>query len=127
MMTSTIEIRDLRLQAYHGVLTQERVVGNKYSIDVTLTVDISRAMESDDLNDTVNYAAVVWLIQEEMAKSSQLLEHVAGRIVNHLHQCWDQIQAVDLRIAKLSPPIEADVAQCAVRVRQEFYSSKTSD
>lgn len=119
-MTSTIEIKDLQLQAFHGVLTQERVVGNLYQIDASLQVDITAAMESDDLNDTVNYAAVVWLIQEEMQQPSQLIEHVVGRIVRRIHRTWPQVQSIDLRVAKLAPPIEAKVAQCAVRVVETF-------
>jgi dihydroneopterin aldolase len=119
-MTSQIEIRDLELQAFHGVLSQERVVGNLYSIDASLDVDISAAMESDQLSDTVNYAAVVWLIQEEMAQPSQLIEHVAGRILQRIHRTWPQVASVDLRIAKLAPPIEAKVGACAVHVREDF-------
>ncbi len=119
-MISQIEIRDLELQAFHGVLSQERVVGNLYSIDASLSVDFTAAMESDQLTDTVNYAAVVWLIQEEMAQPSQLIEHVAGRILKRIHRTWPQVTGVDLRIAKLAPPIEAKVQACAVHVQETF-------
>lgn len=119
-MKSTIEVQGLEIQAYHGVLSQERIVGNLYLIDASLRVDITAAMKSDALDDTINYAAVVWLIQEEMARPSQLLEHVAGRIVERIHRTWPQVQALELRIAKQTPPIEAKVRECAVHVWEEF-------
>jgi dihydroneopterin aldolase len=102
------------------VLNQERTVGNDYSIDVTLGMDLQAAMRSDDLNDTVNYAAVTWLVQEEMRQNSNLLEHVAGRILNRIHATWPQVQSAEIRIAKIAPPIEADVEQCAIRIAIQY-------
>lgn len=115
-MKTFIEISRLRMQAFHGVLPQERVVGNDYIVDCTLTVDFSAAMHSDALEDTINYATVVALIREEMARPSMLLEHVAGRIVTRIQQLSDKVEGIDLRIAKQRPPIEAQIEACAVRV-----------
>jgi dihydroneopterin aldolase len=119
-MTSKIEIHNLEIQAYHGVLSQEHVVGNLYSIDLSITTDLSVPMESDELTDTVDYASAVRMIQEEMDQPSQLLEHVAGRILKRIHRTWLAATGADLRIAKLAPPIEGKVESCAVHVQVEF-------
>ena len=55
----TIEVKRLELWARHGVMEQERVVGNMFTVDVSLSVDLQRAMVSDSVEDTVNYAEVV--------------------------------------------------------------------
>ena len=117
-MTTLIEIQNLRLQAYHGALPQERIVGNSYRIDATLETDFLKAMESDELTDTVNYAEVVGAIRDEMNRPSSLLEHVAGRIIRRLHNDFPPIRKIDLRIAKMAPPVQADIEACAVHVKE---------
>ena len=52
---STIFLKDIRCYAYHGV-PQENLIGNEYVIDLKLKVDISKAAQTDEVTDTVNYA-----------------------------------------------------------------------
>ena len=78
---STIEINDVRLYAFHGVLEQERQVGGEYSVSICVDYNIEQATLSDNVNDTLNYALLLDIIKREMAIPSNLLEHVAGRIV----------------------------------------------
>ncbi len=117
-MTSYIEIQGLKIQAFHGAFQQEHVVGHLYRVDCTLRVDMERAMATDRLDDTVSYAEVVDLIRAEMRTPSQLLEHVAGRIVRAVQERYPgRVLGIDLRIAKQRPPIgHADVEACAVHV-----------
>ena len=122
-MTTAIEITGLRCQAFHGVLPQEHTVGNLYEIDATIEADLTRATATDELADTINYADAVDVILAEMRKPSRLIEHVAGRIVESLRRRFPQAEGIDLRIAKLSPPIPADVKACAVHVRWQHQQN----
>ena len=79
-----IELRGLTFLAYHGVLPEERQMGNTFVVDLVLYADISRAVHTDELSDTVNYAAVYEVVQREMGVTSLLLEHVCGRIASAL-------------------------------------------
>lgn len=116
-MQHIIEINNLKLQAFHGVLPQEHIVGNLYSIDLSLTTDFSEAMATDQLDGTISYAEVAEVVKQEMLIPSQLLEHVGSRIVKHLKNRWgSKIKGIDLRISKLSPPIEMDIASCSIRI-----------
>ncbi|MCR5362833.1 MAG: dihydroneopterin aldolase [Bacteroidales bacterium] len=117
-METYIEINNLRLHAYHGVLNLERSVGNDYRVDCTLAVNQKRAAESDLVADTVDYVDVVNVIQREMEQPSDLLEHVASRIMEHLHDRWPNVAHIDLRIEKKCPPIVgADIEGCAIRMK----------
>lgn len=93
-------------------------MGNLYTVDLIIFTDFSNAMESDSLDDTINYGEAVGIIKDEMKIESQLLEHVAGRIIRHLQEKWDsKISGIDLRIAKQTPPItNADIESCAVHI-----------
>lgn len=113
---SYIYLNCLRFHAYHGVEAQERLTGNDYELDLLLNVDVSAATMSDRVEDTVNYAEVYRLIEAEMAKPSNLLEHVAGRIGQALIEKWPQIQSVDIRLTKQNPPMGADCKGAGVEL-----------
>ena len=54
----TIRIKGLEIFAYHGVNPEEKENGQKFILDIAMQADISRAAQTEDLNETVNYAAV---------------------------------------------------------------------
>jgi dihydroneopterin aldolase len=119
-MNTKIELKDLKFYAYHGVLPQETLVGNNYVINVILTVPLAKAMVSDNLDDTVNYAGVYAIIKKEMAIPSKLLEHVAGRILHSLKRHFPQLTGIKLSVSKLNPPVSGDIHSASV-ILEEAY------
>ena len=113
---SYVHIDGIRLHARHGVLPQEQLTGNDYIINVRVGYDISRAMQTDDVADTLNYAEVYNIIKEEMSVPSKLIEHVAGRIADRLMDSYSQISSVMLRITKCNPPMGADCDGAGVEI-----------
>lgn len=106
--SSYINLLGLRFHAFHGVMAQEQLVGNDYLLDVRVRYDLSKAMLSDDVNDTLNYATVYEMIRQEMQIPSCLLEHVAYRIGNRLMTTFPQIESIDIHLTKKNPPVGAD-------------------
>ena len=104
-MTTIIEIDHLVFHAYHGVMPQEHIVGGTYTVDLRLQGDFSKACESDNLADSVDYGAVCLAVKEEMALPSSLIEHVAARIAKRLLRTFGSIDSVDIRLCKQTPPI----------------------
>lgn len=113
---SFVHIDDIRLHARHGVLPQEQATGNDYSINIRIGYDISRAIFTDDVADTLNYAEVYNIIKEEMNIPSKLIEHVAGRIADRLMDSYADISSVMLRITKCNPPMSADCNGAGVEI-----------
>jgi dihydroneopterin aldolase len=109
-----IELKKMIFHAYHGVTEQERIVGNNYRIDLKLFLDLSEAIQTDKLEHTLNYADVFNSVKDEMAISSQLIEHVAGRIVQRLKEEYPTILKVNIRLAKLNPPITGEIQEAAI-------------
>lgn len=116
LMSSKIYLRNVRFHAFHGVLPQERIVGNDYLVNLVLDYDFSSAMKTDDLQGTLNYAEVYQKVREEMAVPSKLLEHVAGRIAHRLFSDFPEIQKLQLSITKVNPPMGADSDGAGVEV-----------
>mgnify|MGYP001945008837 CR=1 FL=1 len=113
---SYIYIRKLRFHAFHGVEAQERVTGNDYELSLRMRVDVSGAMVSDDVSDTVNYAEVYALAKREMGVTSNLLEHVACRIGQVVMNRWPMVKAVEVNLTKLNPPMGADCKGAGVEL-----------
>ncbi|MGI6242574.1 MAG: dihydroneopterin aldolase [Prevotella sp.] len=105
---SYIYIRHLRFHAFHGVEAQERLLGNDYALDLKIQVDVSKAMVSDNVVDTVNYAEVYNLAKREMDVPSNLVEHVAHRIGIAIMEQWPNVDSITVRLTKLNPPMGAD-------------------
>ena len=97
-MTTKIELEKMRFYAYHGVMPQETKVGNDFVVDLILTAPLEQAVKSDELDDTINYAAVYAVVKEQMDIPSKLIEHVAGRILYALKERFPQLAAVELKM-----------------------------
>jgi dihydroneopterin aldolase len=103
-----ITLRNVRFHAFHGVLPQERQVGGDFLVNLRVGYPLEKAMESDEVGDTLNYATLFDLTQREMNVPSQLLEHVAGRIVKAIMVAYPDVVSIDLELIKQNPPMGAD-------------------
>lgn len=113
-MDSYIELDKICLYAYHGVAEQESRVGNNYEVYVKVGYPIERAMESDSVAETLNYAELYEVIKREMQVPSKLLEHVGGRISESIKREFPAVSSLMLKITKLRPPIVGEVAAASV-------------
>lgn len=119
MMSSFIILKHVKFHAFHGVLPQERLTGNDYVVDLRIQYDVEAATISDQVEDTLNYAEVFQLLQQEMAVPSALIERVAGRIAARLERKFPAIQSIDLKIVKENPPMGADCEGAGVEIHWE--------
>ena len=104
-MTTEISLTDLRFHAFHGVLSQERLVGGEFVVNVDLTCDVSPdALEKDNLEGTVNYADVLEVVKIEMRKPSKLLENVAYRVAQSILNDFPRVLSTVVKVVKVCPP-----------------------
>ena len=109
-----IELKNMMFHAQHGVLEQEKTVGNTFAVSLKLYLDLSAAGQSDQLEDTLNYAEVFEIVKKEMAVPSNLLEYVATRIIQAVSQAFPQIVKIQIRLAKLRPPVYGEMEEAVV-------------
>lgn len=98
-----IGLQAMRFYAYHGVLPQERQVGNYFTVEIEIWADVSKSLTSDALEDTLSYADLYTIIREEMTLPSKLLEHVVGRIARRLFASFAQIDRMIISLKKDNP------------------------
>ncbi len=107
-----IELEGMRFRAFHGCFEQERREGNDFVVDFRAEVDAGRAAESDCLEDTLNYGDVYDIVAAEMAVPSNLLENVAGRIVQRIAGRFPELERFSVSVTKANPPVSGP-ADCA--------------
>jgi len=111
---SKIKIEGMQFYAYHGCFPEERLVGTHFVVDCSLAVDIRAAALADDLKLTINYQEVYQVIAKEMEKPSFLLENVAYRILNSLHDCFPMLEKAGISVKKMNPPLGGKIDNVSV-------------
>ena len=114
--SSYISLRNVRFHAFHGVMPQERKVGADFLVNLRVGYPLEQAMQSDEVSDTLNYAALYEVVKTEMMQPSNLLEHVAGRIADAVVKCFPQVTSIDLDLTKQNPPMGADCDGAGVEI-----------
>ena len=97
-------------------MSQESRVGAYFLLDLRVGYPLEKAMQSDDVADTLDYAKLYELVRNEMEIPSKLLEHVAGRIVNTILESFPMVTSIDLSLSKENPPMGADCAGAGVEI-----------
>lgn len=109
-MKGTLELNGMEFHAYHGCLPEERRDGNRFTVDFRCSYDMAGAIMSDAIEDALNYAEVYDIVAAQMAIPSNLLEHVAGRIVNALAAAYPWLPEFSVSVTKYNPPVEGPAA-----------------
>jgi 7,8-dihydroneopterin aldolase/epimerase/oxygenase len=115
----TIELKNLRFFAEHGMYQEEMKVGNEFEVDV-LVVCKSPKKKITSIEQTVNYVEVYRLVQEEFAKRRNLLETLAMDIAERIQTQFDEIESVVITIRKLNPPITNFSGAVAITYSKSF-------
>lgn len=100
-----ISLEGAEFFAYHGFYEEERKIGNKYSVDISVSADATAGASSDHLQGTVNYEDLYAIIREEMLISSLLLENIAHRIIERTYAKYPHAEWVEVSVSKFNPPV----------------------
>ena len=104
-----IKLKNIRTYSYHGCLIEEGKIGSDYTINLEVKTDLRKSSISDDLKDTVDYVLLNRIVVEEMAIRSDLLEHVAHRIITRIFEEIPEVSRIIVAVSKLNPPIKPPI------------------
>ena len=115
-----ILIRNLKIFAYHGVHAYEKQNGQNFIFDIDAFVDMSKPCESDNVEDTVSYSAVIYEVTKIFtAEKYDLLEKAVQVVADGLFESFDKIQSLRILLKKPEAPIEADFEYVGVEIFRE--------
>ena len=92
------------------------MTGGEFIVSIRAKYLFGKALQSDNVADTLNYAEIYEIINKEMQTPSCLLEHVAGRIGKSILDNMPMIEALDVILEKTNPPMGADIESAAVEL-----------
>lgn len=115
-----IIIKGLKVFAYHGVNPEEKRDGQQFVLDVTLYLSLLRACRSDDLNDTVSYAAASKTVIRTMTEAKyDLIERAAQRVAEQLLAEYNTVEKVEVLLKKPEAPVKAEFDYMAVQIMRQ--------
>jgi dihydroneopterin aldolase len=105
---------------YHGVYPEENRLGQKYIVDLDLRLDLSQAAQSDDVNDTVNYAEIHALVKEVVeGPPVKLIETLAEKIASAVLGTYTSIIEAGVSVTKPNPPFDITFDGVTVELRRK--------
>ncbi len=108
----------MQFYAYHGVFEEENRLGQKFEVDLEMSLNLRKAGESDNLEDTINYAKVYDVVNGiVMGTNMKLLEAIAENIAKELLRQFT-LDGILIRVRKLNPPIHGYLKSIAVEIRR---------
>ena len=114
-----IILKGLPVGCVIGTLPAERTAQQTLFFDLELCGDFSRAGQTDDLNDAVDYTAVERCVKEYAAGTSfHLLERLAYACAEKLLEQFPLLSRVSLRICKPAAPVESGCVELEVTLER---------
>jgi dihydroneopterin aldolase len=113
-----IEVVGLDVWAKHGVMAHERELGQRFTVDVAVELDLTAAMGSDALGDTLDYGVLAERVYDALTEDQvQLIERLAQKA---LDVCFAdaRVQAAEVTVHKPSVPLTVPAAEVRVHVRR---------
>jgi 7,8-dihydroneopterin aldolase/epimerase/oxygenase len=121
-MSDAIFVNGLVLHAYHGVMQHEAKVGQTFTLDLLLDIDLAEASRSDKLKNTVSYEFVVKAATEAFCgRRFRLVEAAAGAVADAVLDGFPQVRSIRVTVRKPHAPIAAifrDVGVIIERTRR---------
>ena len=118
-MEGKLTVAGIKFHGYHGLTRIEREIGVRYSVDVEMTLDLTKAVESDRVKDTVDYREVHHTVVEVgKSNSYHLIETLASRIADAVLKTASAGK-VRVRVHKETPILDGIVDSVSVELEQE--------
>jgi 7,8-dihydroneopterin aldolase/epimerase/oxygenase len=115
-----IILHNMVFRGRHGVHPAERELGQRFEVDVELGLDLTRAMGSDELQDSVDYGRAFGIVREEVEEHQyQLLEGLAGAVIRRL-LAELPVVSVLVRVRKPQVPIHGVLSYAAVEIQRRW-------
>lgn len=112
-----IILENMEFHAFHGCLEFEQELGNTFIVSVSMELDTSHAGKTDELDHTLNYQLVYDRNKGSNGNAvRKLIEHVGQRILDSLFNGFPQINALEVKLSKLNPPLGGKVERVTIEL-----------
>ena len=105
MENNFLEIKDIKIWARVGVLREERIFGQLFSLDVYLWSDFNSCSDTDDLSLTIDYSVLINDIKTHSINFSCFtIEKYSSEILKIIVEKFNP-ERIKIKLTKCNPPI----------------------
>lgn len=113
-------MKNMAFFSRHGVLAEEKVLGQKFYVDAVLALDLREAGETDDMQYTTNYGEVYEIIRQVMEKESyDLIEAAAETICSDVLASCPAVKEITVTVKKPEAPVAGIFDYFAVEITRK--------
>jgi dihydroneopterin aldolase len=123
-MSDRILVRDLQVFARHGLLPEEKALGQRFVIDITAFLDLAQAGRTDDLARSVSYVDLIETATTTLTRQRfGLIEAAAEAVAVALLAGFPAIERVAIELRKPGAPIDAVFGHVGVAIERSRTES----
>lgn len=117
MPKDKIILKGMIFHAYHGVLAAEKELGQRFIVDLEMSLNLKPAGDNDDLRLTINYAEIYELVKKIMLEAKyDLIETVGEKIAQAALIKDERIEEIKVLLKKPEVPIAGILDYAAIEI-----------
>ena len=122
-----IYLKNVEIFANHGVFKEEKTLGQKFILDLELTLSLEEAGRTGDLTRSVHYGELCHGIEKEFVKESyDLIETAAQKVAEFTLYNYPLVKEVKVTLKKPWVPIGRDLDYAAVQIERGWHEAYLS-
>lgn len=100
----TIHLTNLIFHAYHGLYDEEKKIGAKYEVNVSVS-HFPKEIPVKHIDETIDYTAIYALVKKRMLQPTPLIETIATTLSQDIFHSFSLAEEVSVFIKKINPPM----------------------
>ena len=115
-----VKLTDLRFFCFHGVNDYEKLHGNEYVVNLSVSYTPRAAFDdtTENIDEIISYADLFAIVSDEMKRSRRLLETLAYSISEKIKTRYGNVMSLECSITKKTPPIPGMLGEATVVWRE---------
>jgi 7,8-dihydroneopterin aldolase/epimerase/oxygenase len=123
-MIGRIQMKNMVFYGHHGDMPEERVLGQRFIIDLELSLNMAEAARTDDLAKTVDYVGVYEMCRQMLERERvNLLETLASHLADRILADHPRVLKVEITVKKPSVPLRGALDYVAIELSKEREDS----
>lgn len=115
-----IILKDLGFYGYHGLMLEEKALGQRFFIDLECGVDLSAPATTDHFGHTVSYADIYDVVKAAFeGRRMHLIEAVAQNIIDAIFEAFQDVTWIIVRVRKPEAPIAMVRGEAAIELHRQ--------
>ena len=111
-----IGLEGLKIHGAIGVYESEKQNGNTLEVDLWVYGNLQPAIDSDNIEESINYEQLAQVATEEVQSGNHLLEPVAYEILHRIFREIPSTEKAKIELRKLNPPLDNHCEASAVKI-----------